>query len=151
MAKTSRTKKAAAFDKAAAADRVKKILPILKKIYPQASVALRFGNPLELLIATILSAQCTDARVNMVTPDLFRKYRSADDWAGADLKQIEQDIRTCGFYHNKAKSLKALDVLAAGRLVPPEQLGLEHRQRPRIVARQKLQPRRLPAPLPRAP
>lgn len=106
MAKTSRTKKAVAFDKTAAAGRVKNILPILKKIYPQASVALRFGNPLELLVATILSAQCTDARVNMVTPDLFRKYRSADDWAGADLKQIEQDIRTCGFYHNKAVSIQ---------------------------------------------
>jgi len=106
MAKTSKTKKAGAFDKAAAAERVKKILPILKKTYPQATVALHFGDPLELLIATILSAQCTDARVNMVTPGLFKKYESAADWARADLKQIEQDIRTCGFYHNKAVSIK---------------------------------------------
>jgi endonuclease-3 len=106
MAKTSRTKKAGRFDKAAAAERVKKILPVLKKTYPRATVALRFGNPLELLIATILSAQCTDARVNMVTPDLFKKYKSAADWARADLKDIEQDIRTCGFYHNKAVSIK---------------------------------------------
>jgi len=59
-----------------------------------------------LLIATILSAQCTDVRVNLVTPELFRKYQSAADWAGADLKQIEQDIRTCGFYHNKAVSIQ---------------------------------------------
>jgi endonuclease-3 len=69
-------------------------------------VALDFGDPLELLIATILSAQCTDARVNMVTPGLFKKYKSAADWARADLKEIEQDIRTCGFYHNKAASIQ---------------------------------------------
>ena len=104
-AKTTR-KKADAFDKAAAAERVKKILPILKRTYPQVNIALRFGNPLELLIATILSAQCTDARVNMVTPALFRKYKSAAHWAGADIKEIEQDIRTCGFYHNKAVSIQ---------------------------------------------
>ena len=94
------------FDQAAAAERVKKILPILKKTYPDATIALHFTNPLELLIATILSAQCTDVRVNMVTPELFRKYRSAADWANADLKQVEQDIRTCGFYHNKAVSIQ---------------------------------------------
>lgn len=94
------------FDKAAAAERVKKILPILKKTYPDARTALNFTNPLELLIATILSAQCTDVRVNMITPELFRKYRSAADWAKADLKQIEQDIRTCGFYHNKAVNIQ---------------------------------------------
>jgi len=104
-AKTTR-KKADAFDKAAAAERVKKILPILKRTYPQVNIALRFGNPLELLIATILSAQCTDARVNRVTPALFRKYKSAAHWAGADIKEIEQDIRTCGFYHNKAVSIQ---------------------------------------------
>jgi len=99
-------KKATAFDKAAAAERVKKILPILKRTYPQVNIALHFGNPLELLIATILSAQCTDARVNVVTPALFRKYTSAADWANADIKEIEQDIRTCGFYHNKAVSIQ---------------------------------------------
>ncbi len=98
--------KAEIFDKADAVERVKKILPILKKTYPDAKTALNFTNPLELLIATILSAQCTDVRVNMITPELFRKYRSAADWAGADLKQIEQDIRTCGFYHNKAVSIQ---------------------------------------------
>ncbi len=93
-------------DKADVAQRVRKILPILKKLYPQAKTELRFVNPLELLIATILSAQCTDARVNMVTKDLFKKYKSAADWAKADLKDIENDIRSTGFYHNKAVSIK---------------------------------------------
>jgi endonuclease-3 len=105
MAKTSKTEKAGAFDKAAA-ERVKKILPILKKTYLEATTALHFHNPLELLIATILSAQCTDVRVNLVTPALFKKYKSAADWARADLKEIEQDIKTCGFYHNKAVNIK---------------------------------------------
>jgi endonuclease-3 len=93
-------------DKKEAANRVSKILPILKKLYPGATVALRFGNPLELLIATILSAQCTDARVNMVTPGLFAKYKSVEDWANAKLENIENDIRSTGFYHNKAVSIK---------------------------------------------
>jgi len=92
-------------DKAEAAERVKNIWPILNKIYPQARTALRFKNPLELLIATILSAQCTDVRVNMVTPGLFRKYKSPADWAGADIKEIESDIKSTGFYHNKAISI----------------------------------------------
>jgi len=100
------TKKAVPFDKAAAAGRVKKILPILKKTYPEATIALHFRDPLELLIATILSAQCTDVRVNMVTPALFRKYKSAADWARADIEEIEQDIKTCGFYRNKAVNIK---------------------------------------------
>jgi endonuclease-3 len=93
-------------DKKTAARRVGKILPILKKLYPGASVALRFGDPLELLIATILSAQCTDTRVNMVTPGLFAKYKSVEDWANAKLETIENDIRSTGFYHNKAISIK---------------------------------------------
>ena len=93
-------------NKADAAQRIRKILPILKKLYPQAKTELRFVNPLELLIATILSAQCTDARVNMVTKDLFKKYKSARDWAAADIKQIESDIKSTGFYHNKAVSIK---------------------------------------------
>jgi endonuclease-3 len=93
-------------DKAEAAERVKSIWPILKKTYPEATIALNFTNPLELMIATILSAQCTDVRVNMVTKDLFKKYRSAKDWAKADIKQIESDIRSTGFYHNKAVSIK---------------------------------------------
>ncbi len=93
-------------DKKQAADRVKKIWPILKKTYPGARIALNFKDPLELLIATILSAQCTDVRVNMVTKDLFKKYKSAADWMNADLKQIESDIRSTGFYHNKAVNIK---------------------------------------------
>lgn len=93
-------------NKAEAAQRVKKIYPILKKAYPDAKTALDFANPLELLIATILSAQCTDVRVNMVTKDLFKKYKSAADWAKADIKQIESDIKSTGFYHNKAISIK---------------------------------------------
>jgi endonuclease-3 len=93
-------------DKADAAQRVGKILLILKKLYPQAKTELRFVNPLELLIATILSAQCTDVRVNTVTKDLFKKYKSAADWAAADIKQIESDIKSTGFYHNKAVSIK---------------------------------------------
>lgn len=92
--------------KAEAAERVKKIWPILKKTYPDAKIALSFGDPLELLIATILSAQCTDVRVNMVTKDIFKKYKSAGDWAKADLQQIESDIKSTGFYHNKAVNIK---------------------------------------------
>lgn len=93
-------------DKAEAAERVKKIWPILNKTYPAAKTALRFENPLELLIATILSAQCTDVRVNMVTKEIFKKYKSAADWAKADIKEIESDIKSTGFYHNKAISIK---------------------------------------------
>jgi len=92
--------------KAEAAERLKKIWPILKKTYPGAGTALRHKNPLQLLIATILSAQCTDVRVNIVTKELFKKYRSAADWARADLEQIESDIKSTGFYHNKAVSIQ---------------------------------------------
>jgi len=93
-------------NRAEAAERVRQIWPILKKIYPDAKTALNFRDPFELLIATILSAQCTDVRVNMVTKDLFKKYRSAVDWAQADIKQIESDIKSTGFYHNKAAAIK---------------------------------------------
>ena len=95
-------------DKAEAAERVRKVWPILKKAYPEAKTALKFANPLELLIATILSAQCTDVRVNMVTKDLFKKYKSAKDLARADIEDIESDIRSTGFYHNKAISIKGV-------------------------------------------
>ena len=93
-------------DKQKAAERIKKIWPILKKTYPQAKCALNHKKPLELLIATILSAQCTDVRVNIVTKDLFKKYKTANDWSNAELKQIEQDIRSTGFYRNKARNIK---------------------------------------------
>jgi len=93
-------------NKTKTAERVKNIWPVLKRIYPDAKTALNFKNPLELLIATILSAQCTDVRVNMVTKEVFKKYKSADDWEGADIKEIESDIKSTGFYHNKAASIK---------------------------------------------
>ncbi len=93
-------------DKQQAKGRFKKMWPILKRTYPKAAIALRFGNPLQLLVATILSAQCTDKQVNKVTPDLFKKYKAAADWAKLDLKQIESDIRTTGFYRNKALNIK---------------------------------------------
>ena len=94
-------------DKSQAALRVKKIRPILKKTYPNAKIALNFKNPLELMIATILSAQCTDVRVNIVTKELFRKYRCVKDWAEAKATQIEADIKSTGFYRNKAKNIKS--------------------------------------------
>ncbi len=99
-------KKRLKVDKKEAAERIKKFLPILKKLYPDAKIALNFKNPLELLIATILSAQCTDARVNIVTKDLFNKYKSIKDWIKADISQIEEDIKSTGFYRNKAKNIK---------------------------------------------
>jgi len=86
--------------------RVKKILAGLKKTYPDAHCELDHSNPLELLVATILSAQCTDKRVNLVTPHLFKKYRSAGDYADADTATLEQEIKTTGFFRNKAKSIK---------------------------------------------
>ena len=90
----------------AKAARVKKIIAGLRKAYPDAHCELNYSNPLELLIATILSAQCTDKRVNLVTAELFKKFRSAADYAQADAAQLEQHIRTAGFFRNKAKSIK---------------------------------------------
>ena len=84
------------------------ILKLLDKHYPQVHVTLDFHNPLELLVATILSAQCTDERVNRVTPAIFAKYPSAADYGRAPLEELERDIYQTGFYHNKARSLKAL-------------------------------------------
>lgn len=83
----------------------KKIVNLLLKKYPSPKIALGFRNPLELLVATILSAQCTDIRVNLVTPGLFRKYKSAADFAGADPGELEEEIKTTGFYRNKAKAI----------------------------------------------
>lgn len=85
--------------------RVKKITPILKKLYPDSKCTLDFKNPLELLIATILAAQCTDARVNIVTKPLFKKYKKAQDFAKANLETLEEEIRSTGFYKNKAKNI----------------------------------------------
>jgi endonuclease-3 len=87
--------------------RAKKIIAGLEKTYPAAHCELVHQNPLELLIATILSAQCTDKRVNIVTESLFKKYRSAEHFANADISELESDIRTTGFYKNKARNIKA--------------------------------------------
>jgi endonuclease-3 len=83
----------------------KKIVNLLLKKYPSPRIALHFKNPLELLVATILSAQCTDVRVNMVTPALFQRYKTAADFATADLKELEEEIKSTGFYRNKAKAI----------------------------------------------
>ncbi len=89
------------------AERAKKFDAKLIKLYPDAKCSLDYNNPLELLVATILSAQCADARVNKVTKDLFAKYRKAADYAGADIEELERDVRSTGFYRNKAKAIKS--------------------------------------------
>ena len=89
------------------AARLKKIIGALRRTYPEAHCELNYSNPLELLIATILSAQCTDKRVNQVTAELFKQYRTAADYANANTAELEQDIRTTGFYRNKTKSIQA--------------------------------------------
>lgn len=86
--------------------RAKEIIKILSKEISDSRIALRFSNPLELLVATILSAQCTDIKVNQVTVDLFKKYRSAKDYAESNLAKLEGEIRPTGFYRNKAKSIQ---------------------------------------------
>jgi len=85
--------------------RARKIIRALKKAYPDAKIALDFSNPLELLVATILAAQCTDERVNRVTPALFAKYRTARDWAQADLGALERLIHSTGFFRAKARAI----------------------------------------------
>ncbi|MCX7846767.1 MAG: endonuclease III [bacterium] len=88
--------------------RVKRILAALDATYPNATCALHFSNPLELLVATILSAQCTDERVNQITPLLFKKYRTARDYANADPETLMNEIRSTGFYRNKARHIIAM-------------------------------------------
>jgi endonuclease III len=85
--------------------RARKIVRALQKAYPDAKCALHFTSPLELLVATILSAQCTDERVNMVTPTLFKKYRTARDYAAADATALEGEVRSTGFYRAKSRSI----------------------------------------------
>jgi endonuclease-3 len=87
--------------------RVEALIQRLRSTYPEAHCELRFSNPLELLVATILSAQCTDKQVNIVTEDLFRKYRSAADYAGADPEAFAHDIRRIGLYRNKARNIQS--------------------------------------------
>ena len=86
--------------------RAGRIVRLLKKEYPDARCSLNYSNPLELLVATILSAQCTDERVNLVTAELFRKYRTAEDYARALAAELERDIRSTGFFRNKAKAIQ---------------------------------------------
>jgi endonuclease III len=86
--------------------RAAKVFAILKKRYPDVHCYLDFKSPLELLVATILSAQCTDVRVNLVTPGLFKKYPSAEALAAAPQEELEQEVRTTGFYRNKSKSIR---------------------------------------------
>lgn len=86
-------------------ERTLKAIEILKKEYPEAICSLTAKSPFELLVATRLSAQCTDARVNLVTPELFSKYKTLEDYANADVKDVESIIKSCGFYHDKAKSI----------------------------------------------
>ena len=92
-------------------NRVKQIIEILEKKYPDAKTALTFKSPLELLVSTVLSAQCTDERVNKVTKELFKKYRSVKDYAQVDLTELEENIRSTGFFRNKAKSIKAFSTV----------------------------------------
>src|SRR5579883_233135 len=89
-----------------APERVNAILKALDEAYPSAACALHHRNPWELLVATILSAQCTDARVNMVTPELFRRFPTPAAMSKASLPELEELIRTTGFFRNKAKSIK---------------------------------------------
>ncbi|MFQ5847904.1 MAG: endonuclease III [Candidatus Methylomirabilales bacterium] len=86
--------------------RVQKVLRILDRTYPDVTLALQFKTPLELLIALILAAQCTDERVNQVTGSLFKKYRTPHDWTGVDRTTLEAEVRPTGFYRNKAKAIQ---------------------------------------------
>ena len=88
-------------------EQVQAIIAELRRLYPDAKCSLNFSSPLELLVATQLSAQCTDERVNLVTEQLFQKYRRVEDYATASQEELEQDIRSTGFYRNKAKNIRA--------------------------------------------
>ena len=94
-------------------DRAKKIIRLLKREYPDAKCSLNHTNAFELLIATILSAQCTDERVNIVTADLFRKYRKPEDYLAVSPRVLEKDIRTTGFFRNKTKSIQGTSKVLA--------------------------------------
>lgn len=96
-------------------ERVNDLLARLRQAYPDARCSLDFTNPLELLVATILAAQCTDERVNQVTATLFKKYRTAQDFASAPLPQLQQDLRQINFYRNKAKHVREACTLLVAR------------------------------------
>src|SRR3989338_381285 len=93
-------------------ERAREIVKLLKKLFPTTRVALNWGNEWELLVAVQLSAQCTDKKVNEVTGKLFKKYKTLDDYVRADRKEFERDIRSTGFYRNKAKN-----ILAAAKII----------------------------------
>ena len=97
----------------ASPEQVRAILAELRRLYPDAKTSLNFSNPLELLVATQLSAQSTDERVNLVTAELFKKYRHVEDYATVSQEELEKDIRSTGFYHTKAKNIRA----AAQRII----------------------------------
>jgi len=105
--------------------RIKPIIRLLRKRYPQVRTALEFANPLQILVATILAAQCTDERVNKVTPELFRKYPTAAAFARADRAELEAEIRSTGFFRNKAKNIigaaRRIDEVYGG--VVPDSMG----------------------------
>ena len=109
--------------------RLKKIIAALRRTYPTAHCELDHAAPLELLVATILSAQCTDKRVNMVTPVLFKKYRSAADFANATLADLEQEIRTTGFFRSKAKNIQS-----ACRMIVEQHAGEVPRTMDELIA-----------------
>jgi endonuclease-3 len=90
-----------------AGDRIKDIIKILRKTYPYSHTVLRYNNPFQLLVATILAAQCTDERVNKITPSLFKKYKTIADFAEAKQSELETEIHSAGFYRNKAKNIIA--------------------------------------------
>src|SRR5260221_11067960 len=103
-------------------EQVRAIIAELRRLYPDAKISLNFSNPLELLVATQLSAQSTDERVNMVTAELFKKYRSVEDYATVSQEELEKDIRSTGFYHTKAKNIRAATqriITNYGGEVPP--------------------------------
>ncbi len=109
--------------------RTAQIIRLLRRKYPDAHCSLNYSTPLELLVATILSAQCTDERVNIVTADLFRKYRAAEDYANAPLDELEQDVRSTGFYRNKAKAIQG-----ACKIISTEYDGLVPADLEKLVA-----------------
>lgn len=109
----AKAKKKIKVDPAEARERVLQIMPILKKTYPAAKIALNWDNPWNLFVAVVLSAQCTDVRVNIVTDRLFKKYKTPEDYLAVESEELENDIRSTGFYRNKAKNIRA----AAKKLV----------------------------------
>ncbi len=109
--------------------RVRLIIGRLERAYPDARIALDFTTPLELLVATILAAQCTDERVNQVTKSLFRRYRTAQDYAGADPAALEEEIRSTGFYRAKTRSL-----IGMGRALVERHSGIVPREREALTA-----------------